>query len=125
MRALNIEGDKSKLNLVFCLGIYALNSLTSDIYKISSYSGEFIVMSTNYDRKEGPIYVGETVKLLGNIPLFIYHIPVDEALIDELVDNSRVRVLLIGNNQSVDFFDKKCPQNRGEVTIDQYASMIR
>lgn len=47
----------------------------------------------SYGRKEGLIYARETVKQLGNNLLFIYHIPVDEAIIDELADNSRVRVL--------------------------------
>ena len=63
-------------------------------------------MSMHYGREEGPIYAGETVKQLGNIPLFIYHIPVDEALIDKLLDNSRVRVSLIGNNKASIFITK-------------------
>ncbi len=85
---------------------HMLSSFMINVYKIFYYFGEFTVMSMNYARKEGPIYVGDTIKQLGNIPLFIYHIPVDEALIDELVANSRVRILLIGNNQSVDFHYK-------------------
>ncbi len=85
---------------------YALTSLVINIYKIFYYFGGFTVMSMNYGSEEGPIYTGETVKLLGNIPVFIYHIPVDDALIEELLDNKRVRVLLIGNNQSVDFHYK-------------------
>lgn len=71
-------------------------------------------MSMNYGREEGPIYAREAVKQLGNIPLFIYHIPVDEALVDKLLDNWRGRAALIGNNKA-SIFITKVFANRGRV----------
>ena len=83
-----------------------LSTISINLYKIAYYFGDYTVMSMNYGSRQDPIYAGRNKERLGNIPVFIYHIPVNEELIDELVATPQVRVLLIGNNESVDFHDK-------------------
>jgi hypothetical protein len=39
-------------------------------------------------------------------PHFLYHAPVDEDLVDELLEMKNVRESIIGNNQSVSFYNK-------------------
>ncbi len=76
------------------------------MYKIFFYFGDYSVMGMEYGELKNPIYGSETRKRLGNIPVFLYHLPVDEDLINEILRLKAVRVFIVGNNQSVNFHSK-------------------
>ena len=73
------------------------------VYKIFYYFGDHSVMGMEYGTLDDPVYGAETRERLKHVPVFLYHLPVDEALIRELLPFNAVRALLIGNNQSLNF----------------------
>jgi hypothetical protein len=80
------------------------------VYKIVYYFGDYTVMGIEYGEFDNPIYGANTRARLGNIPVFLYHLPVDQTLVDEMLRIDAVRAFIVGNNQSVDFHDKNnCP----------------
>ncbi len=76
------------------------------LYKMLFYFGDHSVMGMEYGELENPIYGKTTRKLLKNVPVFVYHLPVSEPLIDELLTLENVRAFIVGNNQSVNFHHK-------------------
>ena len=82
------------------------------LYKIFFYFGEHSVMGMEYGELDWPVYGAATRKRLGRTPVFLYHVPVDEALLDELLGIEAVRAFIVGNNQSVNFYHKNaCGQS--------------
>ena len=82
------------------------------LYKIFFYFGEHSVMGMEYGELDRPVYGAATRKRLGRTPVFLYHVPVDEALLDELLGIEAVRAFIVGNNQSVNFYHKNaCGQS--------------
>ena len=81
------------------------------VYKIFFYFGKHTVMGMEYGSLDKPVYGNKTRNRLGKLPVFLYHVPVDESLLDELVDIQAVRALIVGNNQSVNFHYKKSTLN--------------
>lgn len=73
-------------------------------YKILFYFGDYSVMGMKYGSLEKPVYGSKTRQRLGNIPIFLYHVPVEEGLVKDLLAQPAVRVLLVGRDQSVNFF---------------------
>lgn len=53
-----------------------------------------------------PVYGPDTQSSLGNVPVFLYHVPNDEALVDTLLAKKAVRVALVGRDASVNHFEK-------------------
>lgn len=82
------------------------------VYKIFYYFGDHTVMGMEYGSLRNPVYGIKTRNRLGKLPVFLYHVPVDERLLDELVDMQAVRALIVGNNQSVNFHYKKSVKSR-------------
>jgi len=81
------------------------------LYKLFFYFGEHSVMGMEYGDLERPVYGHETRQRLGRLPVFLYHVPVDEVLVDELLKIEMVRAFIVGNNQSVNFYHKNaCDQ---------------
>ena len=77
------------------------------VYKIFYYFGNHTVMGMEYGELANPVYGTNTRQRLGRIPLFLYHVPVDEGLVDELLQIPSVRAFIIGNKQSVNFHHKR------------------
>lgn len=77
------------------------------LYKIFYYFGNHSVMGMEYGERNNPVFGKNTRKRLGNLPVFLYHVPVDEDLVDELLQIPSVRAFIVGNNQSVNFHQKK------------------
>lgn len=76
------------------------------LYKMIFYFGDHSVMGMEYGEIDNPVYGTTTRKLLSNVPVFLYHLPVSEALVDEMLALEKVRAFIVGNNQSVNFHHK-------------------
>jgi len=76
------------------------------LYKILYYFGNHSVMGMEYGSLERPVYGLATRKRLGRVPVFLYHVPVNESLVDDLLKIDAVRAFIVGNNQSVNFHHK-------------------
>lgn len=93
------------------MGIHPLreSSLFSSIvingYKMGYYFSNITGVALAYGAIEDPIYGEETEKSLGAIPLFLFHVPDDKALLHTLVAKRDVRVLLVGRDVSINRFD--------------------
>ena len=83
-----------------------ISTIMINAYKIVFYFGNHSVMGIEYGELDDPVYGPENRKRLKDVPVFLYHVPVDEALIDELLALKNVRAMIIGNNQSVNFHHK-------------------
>ena len=71
-----------------------LTRFVANVYKAAYYFGGFTVMGMKYGEEADPVY-GKTIrKTLGNIPVFIYHAPDNNALLKELSKEPQVRVIL-------------------------------
>ncbi len=77
------------------------------IYKMFYYFGNHTVMGMEYGELGNPVYGKKSRKRLGRIPVFLYHVPVDEDLVDELLSIHSVKAFIVGNNQSVNFHHKR------------------
>ncbi|HEX7046879.1 MAG TPA: hypothetical protein VF275_04850 [Gammaproteobacteria bacterium] len=71
-----------------------MTPIVVNLYKAIFYFGDFSVLGMNYAYRGEPIYGPMTRQLLGDIPVFIYHIPDDVELLRELSALPEVRVLL-------------------------------
>ena len=75
------------------------------IYKAAFYFGDFTVMSMKNGELDNPVYGSDAKKELGNIPMFIYHIPDDPTLLKELLNSDSVRVMIM-QDHTLNRFDK-------------------
>ena len=75
-------------------------------YKIAFYFGGYTVMAMKYGSPGNPVYSPKTRRRLGDIPVFIYHLPTEPGLVAEMLNDDGVRAFLVGRDQSVDFFDQ-------------------
>jgi len=83
---------------------HPLQPLATELHKAVFVLGGFTVMGMNFGTEADPIYGPRATARLGPIPLFLYHVPTDRALLARLAASSRVRVLLPGDH-SADLFD--------------------
>jgi hypothetical protein len=81
-----------------------LTPLATQLHKAVFLAGGFTVMGMNYGSAEAPIYGPVARRLLGDIPVFLYHVPTDRALLASLARIPQVRVLMAGDH-SADVFD--------------------
>lgn len=88
-----------------------LTPLIVNLYKAIFYFGDYSVMALDYETDDGVVYGPRTRKLLGNIPLFVYHIPDDVALLRELAGLPQVRVLLDHDHGANHYRLTACTQN--------------
>lgn len=77
--------------------------LVANAYKIVYYFGDYTVIGMNHGDKDAPIYGKRMREILGNIPVFIYHVPDDRELLKELSPESQILVLL-PRDQSLNLF---------------------
>ena len=75
------------------------------IYKAAFYFGNFTVMGMKNGDLDNPVYGSDAKKELGNIPMFIYHIPDDPTLLKELLNSNSVRVMIM-QDHTLNRFDK-------------------
>ncbi|WP_345970086.1 hypothetical protein WCX72_12590 [Sulfurimonas sp. HSL1-6] len=79
-------------------------SIVLNAYKMIYAVFDITGIAMNYGSVDKPIYGENTRKQLGMIPAFVFHIPDDPSLLQELVHNSHVRVMLVGRDISIDRF---------------------
>ena len=80
-----------------------------NIYKLLYHFGDFTVMGMNYGALEDPIYGERTKAALGNIPMFIYHVEPDPAILQSLATSGSVRVILVENQSLNRYRLSGCP----------------
>lgn len=71
------------------------------VYKMFFYFGRHTVMGMEYGAIDRPVYGPRTRHRLGALPVFLYHVPVNEELVRELLALPAVRAFIVGSNQSV------------------------
>ena len=76
-------------------------SLSSNIYKIGYYFYNITAIAMPYGKLGDAKYNEITQKNLKGIPVFLFHIPNNDALLHRLVQKKDVRVLLVGRDKSV------------------------
>jgi hypothetical protein len=60
-------------------------------------------MGMEYGELDDPVFGPKNRERLGSLPVFLYHVPVNEELLRELLPIPAVRAMIVGNNQSVNF----------------------
>ena len=80
------------------------------LYKMVFYFGNFTVMAMNYGPMDDPKYGPRTQELLGDIPLFIYHIEDDRAELERLLRIRGVRVILVRDHSLDRYRLNACPE---------------
>jgi len=83
---------------------YFTTTLVINAYKFAYARGDFTVIGMHYGHLDKPVYAEKTQKLLGDIPVFLYHVPDDTSLLRKLIHNQQVRVLLVGRDSSLNRF---------------------
>lgn len=82
-----------------------------NIYKMVFYFHNISAIAMPYGYADNPVYGKSIRKNLGQIPVFLFHVPDIEPLIKNLVDNPNVRVVLVGKDLSVNrYFINSCNQ---------------
>ncbi len=89
-----------------------LAPIMMSVYKIAFYLGDYTVMGMEYGDIDDPIYGPSTRHRLGSIPVFLYHLPVNDALIDSMLEIDSVKAFIVGNNQSVNYHYKNSCINK-------------
>jgi hypothetical protein len=80
-----------------------------ELYKAFYARGGFTVLGMHYGKLDNPTYGDKMKEILGDIPVFLYHVPDDRELLDRLIDNDQIRVMLVGRDINLNRFDRnKC-----------------
>jgi len=83
-------------------------------YKAAFVWGGFSAITMKYGHINRPVYGEKTQKILGDIPVFLYHIPDHNQTLNRLLCTPQVRVMLVGRDQSLNRFHLKgCPSSQG------------
>ena len=83
-----------------------LAPLVVNAFKMAFYFGNYTVMGMEYGPLDNAVYSEKTHQRLANIPVFLYHVPTDNAVIDKLLAMDSVRAFIVGNGQSVNYHYK-------------------
>ncbi|WP_100642644.1 hypothetical protein [Alteromonas facilis] len=73
---------------------YIGTAFVHNFYKLVYYFFDFTVMGTNYGELDDPVYNAISEQVLRHVPMFIYHVPNDKALITRLARMENVQVVL-------------------------------
>ncbi len=100
------------------LGIHPLNdqtlfsSFVINIYKMGFYFSNISALAIQYGELNDSAYGPKAQQSLGSIPVFLFHVPDDDALLNQLIQNQNVRVLLVGRGESINRYDiSNCSSN--------------
>jgi len=78
-------------------------SISSNFFKMIYYFSNTTALAMQYGKVDNPKYNKITERNLKGIPQFIFHVPTDKELIQNLIQKKDIKVLLIGKDQSVNF----------------------
>ena len=82
--------------------------LIHNLYKIIFFFGEYSVMGIDYGEIDDPVYNDISERVLQNVPMFVYHVPDNQALITRLAQQDNVRVILNANETVAGFGVSAC-----------------
>ena len=98
------------------LGIHPLSewnpfaSIVLGAYKLAAALQNATAVAMPYGSVEQPIYGPKFREAFGDIPVFLFHVPDEKALLFRLLGDPDVRVLLVGRDKSIARFDlDACP----------------
>ncbi|MDQ7050857.1 MAG: hypothetical protein Q9M92_15540 [Enterobacterales bacterium] len=91
-------------------GSYWLSDFVMTLYKMIFYFNDFSVMAMNSGAIDDPIFDQDAEIILSNVPLFLYHIPDNIALLQKYSDMKNVKVML-NTDHSADRFQLNSCQN--------------
>ena len=77
-----------------------------ELYKAFYARGGFTVLGMHYGKIDNPTYGDKMKKILGDIPVFLYHVPDDSALLEQFLENEQIRVMLVGRDINLNRFDR-------------------
>jgi hypothetical protein len=92
------------------LGIHPLNeknifsSVVVNAYKIAYCFNHITAVAMPYGSVENPVYGKRAEERFGAIPVFLFHVPAEELLLNDLMHKNSVRVILAGRDKSIDRF---------------------
>ena len=114
------EYTKKGFNTIFDIQPLSDSSLSTtlvlNLYKAFFARGDFTVIAMHYGAENNPTYGKNTMELLGDIPLFLYHIPDNKEILNRLLDNPQVRVMLVGRDINLNRFNMThCKGHNGEI----------
>ena len=89
-----------------------LTPLLADLYRALYALGDFTVLAMPSGMPDDPVYGPVLRRALRHVPLFLYHVPDDEAWLRELVDAPGVRALLL-DDHAADRFDMLAADGSG------------
>ena len=78
------------------------SSFVINVYKLGFYFSNITVIGMAYGKDvNDPVYGPTTKESLKNTPLFLFHVPDNEALIKSLMKDDAVKVVLVGKDLSI------------------------
>jgi len=77
------------------------SSIVVNAYKMVYYFKNITAIALNYGEIDDPIYGPKTEKLLKNIPIFVFHTPIDEDFLRLLIEKKDVKMILPGSGISI------------------------
>jgi hypothetical protein len=80
---------------------HLLTPFVTELHKAVFLLGGFTVMGMNYGTEADPVYGPVTRQHLGDIPVFLYHVPTDRALLARIASIPQVRVLMAGDHSAM------------------------
>jgi len=89
-------------------GSYWLSDFVVTLYKMIYYFNDFSVMAMNSGDVADPIFDQEAQSILSEVPLFLYHVPNNLALLQSYSDMKNVRVLLNTDHSADRFHLNSC-----------------
>ena len=78
-----------------------LSSIVVNAYKMVYYFKNITAIALNYGKINDPIYGPKTEKLLKDIPIFVFHTPIDEDFLRLLIEKKDVKMILPGGGISI------------------------
>ncbi len=84
---------------------HLFSSISSNFYKIGYYFYDMSAIAIQYGKIDDPKYGKTAQENLKGIPTFLFHVPNETQLLQELATNPDVRVLLVGRDLSVNRAD--------------------
>lgn len=87
---------------------HLLTPLVTQLHKAVYLWGGFTVMGMNYGTEDAPIYGPVAHQLLGDIPIFLYHVPTDRDLLARVARIPQVRVLMAGDHSAMVYDINAC-----------------
>jgi len=92
------------------LGIHPLpesnvfSAIVVDAYKIAYYFSDITGLAMPYGKLGKPIYGPKTRERLLTIPVFLFHVPDEITLLNNLIQQEQLKVLLVGRDSSINRF---------------------